>query len=143
MSTSSTYHKNPNRGPLTLEHDLTPQDLMAFKESLDGRKISPNYRFRGYPVGSFEKPRDPLHNPIINPKELTTEADARHGLQRYFDPRECSLGKGVIDPCVFNQTSYFHEAIRRSNSRQTSKRNGRSKHRNKLTFINILDNDEK
>ena len=67
---------------------VTPQDLTSFKQSLDGRKLSPNYRFRGYPVGSFEKPRDPLHVPVINPKDLTTDADVKYARPHYFDPRK-------------------------------------------------------
>ncbi|KAK2186996.1 hypothetical protein NP493_181g04044 [Ridgeia piscesae] len=67
---------------------LTPQDLTSFKQSLDGRKLSPNYRFQGYPVGSFEKPRDPLHAPVINPKDLTTDADVKYARPHFFDPRK-------------------------------------------------------
>jgi len=103
---------------------VTPQDLTSFKQSLDGRKLSPNYRFQGYPVGSFEKPRDPLHAPVINPKDLTTDADVKYARPHFFDPRKSrGFRKVAVCVCVFYQTSRFREMVRRQHPRRTSKRN--------------------
>ncbi|CAH1241946.1 Hypp6447 [Branchiostoma lanceolatum] len=64
MASSSLGFKHVNRGPLKLDHDITPKDFNAFTPPPATEAPRRTYKYQGFPDKQFEGVKEPLTGPL-------------------------------------------------------------------------------
>eukprot|EP00058_Branchiostoma_floridae_P016642 XP_002602130.1 hypothetical protein BRAFLDRAFT_128459 [Branchiostoma floridae] len=64
MASSSLGFKHVNRGPLKLDHDITPKDFSAFTPPPGTEAPRRTYKYQGFPDKQFEGVKQPLTGPL-------------------------------------------------------------------------------
>ena len=70
-----------------LHISVTPRDYSKYTPSAADLAEQANFRYRGFPGGNFEKPREQYPNASIATEEPSKTLEKHHGLSNLFDSR--------------------------------------------------------